>query len=231
MTHSRGITQSVINFSDRLRECMTKGGGGPKTLKICEPSFMDGPLANTRLFTSGLHLISVVSMGRVGHGCYWPKRNPRTSCLLSATFTKKIYQDWGWSLEWGENYHLSSQIHSPITNLCHFYQQKHDGDESILRKLRMRNQCQEIWIIALWKAIWLKLWPNLIKLKTEVLHLIFVGLSDLHFRAFSIELLLSASAFGLAGLAVAFITIVATTPGIGEERLWRYHCCFNLYLI
>ena len=45
MSRSRGeVTLSVTNSTDRLRECVTKGGGGPKTPKICVTSFMDGPL-------------------------------------------------------------------------------------------------------------------------------------------------------------------------------------------
>ena len=34
-----GVTQSVTNSTDRLRECVTKG---PKPPKICPTSFMDG---------------------------------------------------------------------------------------------------------------------------------------------------------------------------------------------
>ena len=40
---SRGVTQCVTNSTDRLRECVTKGGGGPKYWKFCVMSFMDGP--------------------------------------------------------------------------------------------------------------------------------------------------------------------------------------------
>ena len=36
----KGGTQSMTNSTDRLRECVTKGG--PKTPKICVTSFMDG---------------------------------------------------------------------------------------------------------------------------------------------------------------------------------------------
>ena len=34
----------MTNSTDRLRECVTKGGGGPKIAKICVTSFMDGPI-------------------------------------------------------------------------------------------------------------------------------------------------------------------------------------------
>ena len=30
-----GVTQCVTNKTDRLRECVTKGGGGPKSRKFC----------------------------------------------------------------------------------------------------------------------------------------------------------------------------------------------------
>ena len=38
-----GGSQKVTNSTDRLHECVTKGGGGPKSRKISVTSFMDGP--------------------------------------------------------------------------------------------------------------------------------------------------------------------------------------------
>ena len=38
-----GVTQSVTNSTDRLRECVMKVGGVQKTQKICVTLFMDGP--------------------------------------------------------------------------------------------------------------------------------------------------------------------------------------------
>ena len=44
-SRGKGVTQSVTNSTDMLRECVTKGGGGPKMWKICVTSFMDGPFS------------------------------------------------------------------------------------------------------------------------------------------------------------------------------------------
>ena len=42
-SRGEGVTQSMTNSTDRLRECMTKGEGVQKNPKISVTLFMDGP--------------------------------------------------------------------------------------------------------------------------------------------------------------------------------------------